>query len=330
LTLQGDLMPLLDQLLSNDYGLIAAGLLLLALGAEVLVHGAVALALRIRVSPLLIGVTIVAWGTSTPELLVSVNASMSGNYGIAVGNVVGSNIFNILLILGVAAVISPIAVSSRSIGRDGLFALAAAGLFAWVALRMNVMGFAEGVLFLAILLAMVVFAYGQESSRAEDEAVAAEVPEHSVLIDILLIATGLGLLVIGADMLVHGSVSVARQFGISETVIGLSLVAAGTSLPELATSVVAAIRGKADISIGNVTGSNIYNVLGILGVAALVGPVQIDPEIARVDMWVMIAATLALFPPLVLGGRIGRLYGLLLLAGYVGYVLFLFSKVGGQ
>ena len=323
-------MPLLDQLLSNDYGLIAAGLLLLALGAEVLVHGAVALALRIRVSPLLIGVTIVAWGTSTPELLVSVNASMSGNYGIAVGNVVGSNIFNILLILGVAAVISPIAVSSRSIGRDGLFALAAAGLFAWVALRMNVMGFAEGVLFLAILLAMVVFAYGQESSRAEDEAVAAEVPEHSVLIDILLIATGLGLLVIGADMLVHGSVSVARQFGISETVIGLSLVAAGTSLPELATSVVAAIRGKADISIGNVTGSNIYNVLGILGVAALVGPVQIDPEIARVDMWVMIAATLALFPPLVLGGRIGRLYGLLLLAGYVGYVLFLFSKVGGQ
>jgi len=322
-------MPLLDQLLSNDYGLIVAGLVLLALGAEVLVHGAVSLALRLRVSPLLIGVTIVAWGTSTPELLVSVNASMNGNYGLAVGNVVGSNIFNILLILGVAAVISPIAVSSRSIGRDGLFALAAAGLFAWIALRMNVMGFAEGVLFLAVLLAMVVFSYGQESSRPEGEAVASEAPEHSVLIDILLIGTGLGLLVIGADMLVHGSVSVARQFGISETVIGLSLVAAGTSLPELATSIVAALRGKADISVGNVTGSNIYNVLGILGVAALLGPVQIDSEIVRIDMWVMIAATLALFPPLVLGGRIGRLYGLLLLAGYVAYVFFLFSKVGG-
>jgi cation:H+ antiporter len=112
-------------------------------------------------------------------------------------------------------------------------------------------------------------------------------------------------------------------------VIGLSLVAAGTSLPELATSIVAAIRGKADISVGNVTGSNIYNVLGILGVAALLGPVQIDSEIARIDMWVMIAATLALFPPLVLGGRIGRFYGLLLLAGYVAYVFFLFSKVGG-
>ena len=322
-------MPLLDQLLSNDYGLIVAGLVLLALGAEVLVHGAVSLALRLRVSPLLIGVTIVAWGTSTPELLVSVNASMNGNYGLAVGNVVGSNIFNILLILGVAAVISPIAVSSRSIGRDGLFALAAAGLFAWIALRMNVMGFAEGVLFLSVLLAMIVFSYGQESSRREEGAVASEAPEHSVLIDILLIGTGLGLLVIGADMLVHGSVSVARQFGVSETVIGLSLVAAGTSLPELATSIVAALRGKADISVGNVTGSNIYNVLGILGVAALIGPVQIDSEIVRIDMWVMIAATLALFPPLVLGGRIGRLYGLLLLAGYVAYVFFLFSKVGG-
>jgi cation:H+ antiporter len=321
-------MPVLDQLLSNNYGLVLTGLLLLALGAEVLVHGAIALALRLRVSPLLIGVTIVAWGTSTPELLVSVNASMSGNYGIAVGNVVGSNIFNILFILGVASIITPIAVTSRSIGRDGLFALAAAGLFTWIAMRTDVMGFDEGVLFLSVLLAMVVFAYGQESSAnrvaASPEAVP---PKHSVVIDILLIATGLGLLVIGADLLVHGAVSIARQFGISEAIIGLSLVAAGTSLPELATSVVAAIRGKADISVGNITGSNIYNLLGILGVAALLGPVKIDAGIAGIDTWVMVAATLALFPPLVLGGRIGRFYGLLLLAGYVGYVVFLFSKV---
>jgi cation:H+ antiporter len=159
-------MPLLDQLLSNDYGLIVAGLVLLALGAEVLVHGAVSLALRLRVSPLLIGVTIVAWGTSTPELLVSVNASMNGNYGIAVGNVVGSNIFNILLIIGLVSVISPISVPARAIGRDGLFALAAAGLFAWIAMRMNVMGFAEGVLLLATLLAMAVFSFGQERAAA--------------------------------------------------------------------------------------------------------------------------------------------------------------------
>jgi len=322
-------MPLLDQLLSNDYGLIVAGLLLLALGAEVLVHGAVSLALRLRVSPLLIGVTIVAWGTSTPELLVSVNASMNGNYGIAVGNVVGSSIFNILLIIGLVSVISPISVPVRAIGRDGLFALAAAGLFAWIAMRMNVMGFAEGVLLLATLLAMAVFTYGQErdaASRPGRELPAP--PKHSVLIDLLLIGTGLGLLIIGADMLVHGSVSIARDFGVSETIIGLSLVAIGTSVPELATSIVAAFRGKADIALGNATGSNIYNILGILGVAALLGPVRIDPEIVQVDMWVMIAATLALFPPLLLGGRIGRLYGLLLLAGCAAYAFFLFSKMG--
>jgi cation:H+ antiporter len=321
-------MPVLDQLLSNDFGLIVAGLLLLALGAEVLVHGAVSLALRLRVSPLLIGVTIVAWGTSTPELLVSVNASLNGNYGIAVGNVVGSNIFNILLIIGLVSMIAPISVPARAIGRDGLFALAAAGLFVWIALNKNVMGFAEGVLLLGILLAMVVFTFTQERAAAKGPGLdLPAAPPHSVLIDLLLIGTGLGLLVIGADMLVHGSVSIARDFGVSETIIGLSLVAVGTSVPELATSVVAAFRGKSDIALGNVTGSNIYNILGILGVAALLGPVSIDPEIARVDMWVMIAATLALFPPLLLGGKIGRLYGLLLLAGCATYAFFLFSKM---
>jgi len=321
-------MPLLDQLLSNDFGLIVAGLLLLALGAEVLVHGAVSLALRLRVSPLLIGVTIVAWGTSTPELLVSVNASLNGNYGIAVGNVVGSNIFNVLLIIGLVSVISPISVPARAIGRDGLFALAAAGLFVWIALNMNVMGFAEGVLLLGILLAMAVFSFGQERAAAKVPGRDLPAPPaHSLLVDLLLIGTGLGLLVIGADMLVSGSVSIARDFGISETIIGLSLVAVGTSVPELATSIVAAFRGKADIALGNVTGSNIYNILGILGVAALVGPVRIDPEIVQVDMWVMVAATLALFPPLLLGGRIGRLYGLMLLMGCAAYASFLYTKM---
>lgn len=322
-------MQQLEQLLSNDYGLVLAGLALLAFGAEVLVHGAVSLALRLRVSPLLIGVTIVAWGTSTPELLVSVNASMSGNYGIAVGNVVGSNILNILLIIGLVAVISPITVPARAIGRDGLFALAAAGLFAWITTRTSVMGFAEGGLLLGTLLAMAVFSYGQELDAAGTPGrKLPPPPKHPFLIDLLLIGTGLGLLVFGADMLVHGSVSLAREFGVSETIIGLTLVAAGTSIPELATSVVAAVRGKTEIALGNVTGSNIYNVLGILGVAALLGPVRIEPEIVRIDMWVMIAATLALFPPLLLGGRIGRLYGLLLLGGYAAYLAFLFEKVG--
>lgn len=321
-------MPIIDQLLANDFGLIVAGLLLLALGAEVLVHGAVSLALRLRVSPLLIGVTIVAWGTSTPELLVSVNASLNGNYGIAVGNVVGSNIFNVLLIIGLVSIIAPISVPARAIGRDGLFALGAAGLFVLIALNKTVMGFSEGVLLLGILLAMVVFTYTQERAAANGPGRDHPAPPpHSVLVDLMLIGTGLGLLVIGADMLVHGSVSIARDFGVSETIIGLSLVAVGTSVPELATSIVAAFRGKSDIALGNVTGSNIYNIMGILGVAALLGPVQIDPEIVQVDMWVMVAATLALFPPLLLGGKIGRLYGLLLLAGCATYASFLYTKM---
>lgn len=322
-------MPAFEQLMGSDYTLIVAGLFLLGFGAEVLVHGAVSLALRMRVSPLLVGLTIVAWGTSTPELIVSVNASMSGNYGIAVGNVVGSNIVNILLILGVTALISPIALPKRAIGRDGVFALAAAGLFAWISLKQPSLGFDEGVLFLAILAAMALVSYGQESART-DEGEGPAVPElkHSVILDLLYVATGLGLLVIGADFLVHGSVSVARGFGISEAVIGLTLVAAGTSLPELATSVVAALRGRSGIAVGNVTGSNVYNILGILGVAALIAPVQIDPTIAAFDMWVMVAATLLLFPPLLFGNRMGRSYGLVLLAGYGAYLAYLFTAHG--
>ena len=320
-------MPMLDQLPAGEYVLIVAGLFLLALGAEALVRGAVWLALRLSVSPLLIGLTVVAWGTSTPELIVSVNASLSGNDGIAVGNVVGSNIVNILLILGLAALISPMTLPKRAIGRDALFALVAAGLFAFIALRQPVFGFDEGIVFLVVLLGMGLFAYAQERAVVED--VANEPPlRHSMVVDILLLATGLGLLAVGADMLVEGSVSVARDFGLSETVIGLTLVAVGTGLPELATTVVAAFRGRAGISVGNIMGSNIYNILAILGVTALVAPLKIDPKIVAVDMWVMIGATLVLFVPLLFGNRVGRLYGLLLIGGYVTYVWYLLTLHG--
>jgi cation:H+ antiporter len=151
---------------------------------------------------------------------------------------------------------------------------------------------------------------------------------HSSFIDIALIVVGIALLILGAEILVGSSVSIARQNGISETVIGLTLIAAGTSLPELVTSVVAAMRGNPDIAIGNIVGSNIYNVLAILGVASVLGPVEIDAQIRAVDMWVMLAATLALLPPLLLGNRMGRFYGLLLLVGYVAYVGYLFQKAG--
>jgi cation:H+ antiporter len=317
----------------NEYLWVAAGFALLILGAEALVHGAVAVARRLHVSPLLIGVTIVAYGTSTPELLVSTEASLRGAYGIAVGNVVGSNIFNILFILGVTALIAPITVSPRAIGRDAVFALVAVGLFFWVALSQPVINFHEGVLFLAVLVAMVLISYSQEYGRGEPAVPASrfEKPrplEHPTAIDLGLILAGLGLLVVGAHILVENAVLIARNNGISETVIGLTLVAAGTSLPELATSVVAAARRNSDIALGNVTGSNIYNILAILGLAALLGPVQIDPQIVQIDMWVMLGATVGLLLPLAFGNRMGRTYGLLLLAAYLGYVAYLFDKAG--
>ncbi len=316
----------------NEYVLVAAGFALLIFGAEALVHGGVAIARRLHVSPLLIGVTIVAYGTSTPELLVSVNASVNQAYGIAVGNVVGSNIFNILGILGLTALVAPITVSPRAIGREGIFALVAAGLFIWLALRLPEFGWFEGVLMLSVLLAMLLISYAQESAAGTEpdgSRYMKERPlEHSALVDIGLILVGVALLILGAEVLVQSSITIARENGISETVIGLTLIAAGTSLPELATSVVAALRGNPDIALGNVVGSNIYNILAILGVASVLGPVEIDQQIRAVDMWVMLAATAALFLPLLFANRMGRFYGLLLVAGYLAYVGYLFQKAG--
>ncbi len=320
----------MNDIWTNDYAWVGAGFVLLIFGAEALVHGGVAMARRFRVSPLLIGLTVIAYGTSTPELLVSVNASLNHAYGIAMGNVVGSNILNILLILGLTAIISPIVVPALAIGRDSMFALLSAGLLIWIASRQDVLGQAEGILFLAILLAVLLVTYGQERDRSVPSADSRflNVLPHSVVVDAGLILIGFALLLFGADVLVKGSINLARANGLSETLIGLTLVAAGTSLPELVTSVVAALRGHSQIALGNVIGSNIYNILAILGVASLLGPVEIDPELARVDMWVMLAATGALFLPLLVARRVGRTYGLLLLAGYLAYLAYLLQKAG--
>jgi cation:H+ antiporter len=320
----------MNDIWTNDYVWVAAGFVLLILGAEALVRGGVAVARRFRVSSLLIGLTVIAYGTSAPELLVSVNAASHHAYGIAVGNVVGSNILNILLILGVTAIISPILVPLRAIGRDGLFALLSAGLLVWFGLNQPVLGQSEGILFLAILFAILLIAYTQE--RGRDVPVAESrfqsVIPHSAIVDFGLILVGFALLLLGADALVKGSVHIARANGVSEAVIGLTLVAAGTSLPELVTSGVAALRGQSEIALGNIIGSNIYNILAVLGVASLLGPVRIDPELVQVDMWVMLAATGALFLPLLVARRVGRTYGLLLLAGYLGYLAYLLQKAG--
>ncbi|MFN6999520.1 MAG: calcium/sodium antiporter [Elioraea tepidiphila] len=309
-----------------EWVLLVSGLVALILGAEGLVRGGVGLARRLGVSPALIGVTIVAWGTSTPELVVSVDAALKGIDGIAVGNVVGSNIANVLLILGLAAAITPIAVDPRAVRRDVLASLGAIGLFIGVALTAPFLTPWHGVAFLGLLVMLTVGTWLHDRANgtpsaalhaAEAEEVAT-VPRNAALAATMVLG-GVGLLVLGAHLLVEAAVTIARGFGVSEVVIGLTLVAVGTSLPELVTSLVAALRRHSDVALGNVLGSNVYNILAILGVASLVAPVSIPAPIARTDMWVMLAAAVAVMPAM-LAGKVGRALALGMLAGYAAYI----------
>jgi len=309
--------------------LLVLGLATLILGAEGLVRGGVGLARRLGVLPALIGVTIVAWGTSTPELVVSVDAALKGIDGIAVGNVVGSNIVNVLLILGLAAAITPVAVDPRAVRRDALASLGAAALFIGVALTTPFLTLWHGAALLGLLAALTVATWLHDRANGAPSAAlhAAEaeevgnVPLNPTLAAAMVLG-GVGLLVLGAHLLVEAAVTLARGFGVSEVVIGLTLVAVGTSLPELVTSLVAALRGHSDVALGNVLGSNVYNILAILGVASLVTPVSIPAEIAQTDMWVMLAAAVAVLPAM-LAGKVGRPLGLAMLAGYGGYIALL-------
>jgi cation:H+ antiporter len=321
--------------------LLVAGLAMLVLGGEFLVRGAVQLAERMGISPLLIGLTLVGFGTSTPELVTSVQASLAGSPGIAIGNIVGSNIANILVILGLSAVISPVAVGSRALARDGVLVAATAALlvaigFVWTLDRL------AGLVFVALLVGYMVLAWRTERAGADHTAAfekaqafegvhtggvhqtGASAPQAGlggVLLSLGFALGGLALVVLGGGSLVEGAIALARSLGISETVIGLTIVAVGTSMPELVTSVVAAIRRQAEVALGNVLGSNIYNILGIGGVTALIAPTSIPTEIVRFDAPVMLGVSLALLWLARSGWRIGRLEGGLLLAGYVAYVL---------
>lgn len=315
---------------------LLGGLVMLVLGGELLVRGAVQIAGRLGISPLLVGLTVVAFGTSTPELVTSVQASLAGSPGIALGNIVGSNIANVLLILGVAALLCPVAVNSRALARDGglgflaALALLAVGLF-WTMDR------AVGLLLLLALIGYIVFAYRQErladgadhgAAYDKAEAFAAAQPPALPLSRalgglpgaILQLVAGLGLIVAGGAVLVDAAVTLARALEVSEEVIGLTIIAVGTSLPELVTSVVAALRRQADVALGNVLGSNIYNILGIAGATALIAPTEVPATIANFDAWVMVAAALLLLVVARTGWRVGRREGGVLLACYAAYV----------
>jgi cation:H+ antiporter len=302
--------------------LLAAGLVLLTLGADYLVRGAISFANRLGMPPLLIGLTVVGFGTSMPELLVSMQAALDGAPAIAVGNVVGSNIANILLILGLAAAISPIPAMIPSLKRDMVMMLFAAVVMLGLG-YLGLIGFLTGLAMFALLaayLAWVTYTDRRRMSAEEAELVV----KLAGWKEALFIAGGLAGLFIGANLLIDAATSIALQFGISEAVIGLTIVAVGTSLPELATSVVAAFRRQAEIALGNVVGSNIFNILGILGVTAMVVPVPVEASMASFDIPFMLGVSLALVALILLAGRIGRPAGVAMLAIYTGYVAWLF------
>lgn len=313
---------------------ILIGLVLLVAGGELLVRGAVRLAEKFSISPLLIGLTLVGFGTSTPELVTSLQAAFAGSPGIAIGNVVGSNIANILFILGAAALIFPIAVAKDSFKRDGLV-LAVATLFCLGAVLMGQLTRWMGAIFLISLAAYIWFAFQQDrkathAGAAANDTVAPPRPAAgAITIDLLIVAAGLGMTMLGARFLVNGAIDLARIFSISETIIGLTIVAVGTSLPELITSVMASLRKQGDIAFGNIVGSNIYNMFGILGVTALVKPIAIPAEIMQLDIWVMLAATALLFLAAISRWRIGRVEGGIMLLGYAAYVIWLGLNAGG-
>lgn len=309
--------------------LLALGLVLLVLGGELLVRGAVAIAKRLGVSPLMIGLTLVGFGTSTPELVTSLEAVLAGSPGIAMGNVIGSNTANILLILGVAAMIRPVTATPAAFRRDGSVLVASALLCLAVVLYGSV-GRLAGLLFLAALLAYLAATYVLErraqSAAAHVLAAEAEIVEPTPAgrwIALVFLVGGIALTILGARLLVDSAIEIASGLGVSDSIIGLTLVAIGTSLPELVTSVVAALRGQSDVAFGNVVGSNIFNVLGILGVTAVVTPLRIPAEIAGFDIWVMLAATAGLLLVTLTGWRVTRLEGGFMVACYGAYITYL-------
>jgi cation:H+ antiporter len=311
------------------------GIVLLTCGGEALIRGSLAAAKRLGVSPLLSGLVIVGFGTSAPELVVSVNAAIEGRPDIAIGNVVGSNIGNILLILGLCAVITPLAVKPLVLRRDAVTVVAASTLFL-VLVWGSALGRSDAAIFLGGLTLYLVWAYRSERFEAAPsgelhQAEAEEISMGSKSVFWIVIAVGLGLILLigGSQVLLIGAIGIAEHFDIPEAVIGLTLVAVGTSLPELSISLIAAIRRHADVAIGNILGSNIFNLLGILGVSALLQPLPVHARILQFDQWVMLGTSLLLLLFLYTQRCLSRLEGGMLLAGYGIYVWLSFAVVGG-
>ncbi len=318
---------------------LIAGLVLLVAGAEVLVRGAAKLAAQFGIPPLIIGLTVVAFGTSAPETAVSVQSAFNGSGDLAIGNVIGSNIANVLLILGLTALIAPLIVSRQLIRLDVPIMIGASLLTFGLAWDGSLSRLDGALLFAGVLTYTGFLIYSARKDKGGDDDEFAkefgldEAPKpYAWAINLGLIIAGLVLLVTGSNFLVEGAVTLARALGISELVIGLTVVAIGTSLPELATSILAAIKGERDIAVGNIVGSNIFNLLCVLGLASLVSPaaISVSPNALAFDFPVMIAVAVACLPIFFAGYRINRWEGLLFLAYYVAYTLYLILSSTGR
>lgn len=306
--------------------LVSVGLAMLYFGAEWLVRGSVTIANKFRISQLVIGLTIVAFGTSTPELSVSVTSAIQGISDVSLGNVVGSNIANIGLILGIAAIIKPLLVDKSAIKKQVPIMIGVAILLMLISID-GIISMEEGIILAIGIVIFTVYSLKsskRESSDIENSSTGLNLAKRNVVSkSIILIGLGLGMLTFGSFMTVENAVNIAKSFGVSERIIGLTLIAIGTSLPELVTSIVAALRGHADLSVGNIVGSNIFNILAIIGIAAAITGISVNENMFS-DYYIMIAFSFILIPIMRSGFIISRKEGYLLVGAYMAYLIYLF------
>jgi cation:H+ antiporter len=304
------------------------GLILLFIGAEALIRGSSNLAIKMGITPLVAGLTVVAFGTSAPELVVSLKAALMGNSTISLGNVIGSNIANIALILGVASLIKPLNVNTKVIIGE-IPVLVGLSLLLFLLLIDGEIGFVEGIILVAALVIYnvvnVLMAKKEKNQEVKSKYEKSLTSTFGKNVSIVFITIGLVLLILGSNFFVQSAVATAKLFKLSDAIIGLTIVAFGTSLPELITSIVATFKNESDIAVGNAVGSNIFNILGILGITALIVPISSE-GINNLDLYIMIGTAILLFPLSKSGMRISRIEGLLLLSGYVFYMYYLISK----
>lgn len=321
------------------YLTLAAGIVLLLIGGDVLVRGAVSLAVKLDIPTLVIGLTIVAFGTSAPELVISLRAALAGSSGIAIGNVVGSNIANILLVLGIPALIAATNCDQPFIKRNTLYVIGASLIFITLCFN-GPLSFWHGVILFGLMVAFLVESGRRAAQRSDEETVIGQeaielidgvsgVPQRNWAVALFL-AIGLVALPIGAQMTVSAAAQIAKDFGVSEAAVGLTLVALGTSLPELSTTVAAALRGQCGLALGNVLGSNLFNILAIMGLTAMVVPVPVPEVIKSIDVWVMLAAALAITPFVLRRKCITWQFGLVFVSCYLMYISFVFMPRAAQ